>query len=540
MSPSASPTRTSSRTEALVRRLHEYHPRPEYVQTPGPYTTTHSQNRRIDFVFRTTERFPTSTTTSMDDIDTDRACIEARSRVAFVPTEKRFLRPKSATTNCAVYNSVQGLDAIAPRSFAVQLPPHASDCSSSSSIPRTPQTVKQQSSQSQAIRERAEDSQRIIGGRIAKNGTRDVFDFLVHRTASPGPIYNPSQDGIRPNVLGMKFSTQPRLQATETSNRSSSTGSDCSLDAFRLLSTWPKAPAINMGKPPVAFVHPNRQLAPPPPEEIAAAQGTPVRTVRQKQKSKLGLLHGGEKQEMDSQPIHCTEGGGKLSEDEFRSIEEEAADDELSRCLRNATTSPTLYDWGVANGEHANQRTNKLTPEASAPSQQSNRSAIQERCPSTSSRRPYSALDAPFRRCPTPVSTTISVGNVTLHSIAETTEKSASRKKSKTKVKWTAAKREHFDEDVTSSVSRSAPDSTKGSRVSLSQTLFHNGLRSSKFPLLLREDYFSPESREAVQEVLKRHFNAREHHLRTHGEEGRSWKSSETMRKQNEGATIQV
>lgn len=266
------------RAAALAARLSKFDPRPEYMQTPGPYTIRYNpSSRKVPFVFRTMERFPPPPPAPSESLDCNRAQCEPRSRNVVLPKEERFYVPPSATRDVAVYDVESGVRACEERSRSTLLPPHGTP-----SRPTSPaRSTTPPAADPTTLVPTGFNSALISGGRISKSGVRDVNDFLVKRSASPGPVYSPTYTSVEPASFGARFSTQSRMQSTTKPPRPQSADAsrcrclreypdnDSGVRNYRILSTWENAPIAAMGKPSAPFVNPNKQQAPPPPEDDA-------------------------------------------------------------------------------------------------------------------------------------------------------------------------------------------------------------------------------------------------------------------------------
>lgn len=274
------------RASALVERLSKYEPRPEYLQTPGPYPCSTGNPRKIPFVFRTMQRFPPTPPAPQDALECNIDAISERQRNVIFTKEERFLLPPSATKGATVYEVEKGLRACEPKPHAILLPPHYLNCPQQQQKSETAKTPSRTSSP-----ERLECSVPVSsfrnspGGRISKTGTRDVYDFLVYRSASPGPIYSPSYAAVQGATVAVRFTTQARMpspvqaagegsgsQRTQCCSRCSENAADDQprdiQSVLSKLSTWTNAPVAAFGKPTVPFVNPNKVLSPPAPAEV--------------------------------------------------------------------------------------------------------------------------------------------------------------------------------------------------------------------------------------------------------------------------------
>jgi hypothetical protein len=277
--------------EAMANRLAKFNSRPEYLQTPGPYTIRYNpNNRKIPFVFPSMERFPPPPPVPSDSLDCNRAQCEARSRDVVFTKEERFLLPPSATKDVPVYDVESGVRLCEERAYSTLLPPHGDSTQRPSRraepavLDLPPPTPTPQGF----------NTSMIVGGRISKSGVRDVNDFLVRRSASPGPVYSPSYSAVESASFAARFSTQSRMpigdsgaedqrSITTSSGRVASSTSphrckrlgeypDCDngVRNFSVLSTWENAPVAAIGKPVTPYTNPNKQQAPPPPEDTTA------------------------------------------------------------------------------------------------------------------------------------------------------------------------------------------------------------------------------------------------------------------------------
>ncbi|CUG26656.1 Hypothetical protein, putative [Bodo saltans] len=344
--PTASPKRRvipHDYADAMVSRLAQPIGRPEYLQTPGPYTIRYNpHNRKIPFVFPAMERFPPPPPVPSDSLDCNRAQCEPRSRDIVFTKEERFLLPPSATKDVPVYDVESGVRLCEDRSYSTLLPPHGDANQRPSRRVAVVEEPPPQSPLTQGF-----NTSMIIGGRISKSGTRDVNDFLVRRSASPGPVYSPTYTAVESASFAARFSTQsrmPPISSTDGSTADRSHGSasergsraaagstspskcrclgeypDCDngVRNFSVLSTWENAPVAAMGKPVIPYTNPNKQQAPPPPEDDTA----PMRRSRGRPSSAARVLRGSvviqnsEGEAVQEEPTNRGEGGGSPDED---------------------------------------------------------------------------------------------------------------------------------------------------------------------------------------------------------------------------------
>ena len=282
------------RTKEVIDRLAHYEPRPLYEQTPGPYPIKYNPSaRRIPFVFRSSNRFDivgsggASSSSDGDgaglrpmlDID-DCRLVLPRERDVVISSGPRFAKQGCETANASKYDVEKGLRAIEPRAFAVVLAHHA-DQDANRSFNKSKATSGAPVARKEVVSSAApflSFSQELSSrGRISA-APRRTDEFFLLRSCSPGPIYAPNVDAVRPSPVYCKFSA-----AARTSSNHSTAGSarGCSEDGddrevsdvvdlqkqYTMLSTWETAPSVRMRAPREEFHNPTKQRCPPPPPD---------------------------------------------------------------------------------------------------------------------------------------------------------------------------------------------------------------------------------------------------------------------------------
>lgn len=301
---------TPKQTEEVIARLSRFEPRPEYEETPGPYPVKYNPNaRRIPFVFRSSGRFESPTGGSAKPTDEEAEAhlkcesggitIEQcsitlpRSRDIIFSSQPRVLKVVSATANASVYDVEAGLRATEPRVFSVVFPHHGDvNCGfsaqghSSNSKEASPARTANPVAVDSLSQFLSFGAALVAGsrGRISP-APRKTDESFILRSCSPGPIYAPKLDAIRPTPSICKFSESSRMQtpkgsvdAGDDATRSHDWVREVDLtQQHALLSTWETAPTVRMRPPREEFVHPNKQRCPPPPADDDAEGSSPVK-----------------------------------------------------------------------------------------------------------------------------------------------------------------------------------------------------------------------------------------------------------------------
>lgn len=216
-----SPRRPFSRQAAaeLVDRLATPSDRIERLDTPGPYAVPAAPfaSTRFPMRIRQSPRWPPPRPAPHDRIDCDYSATEPRAASVVFSSEPRFrgAYTVAAATDC--YDVDAALRKTERRTFAAtfaSLQPSrrvrdgAAAPTSQPSSPRSPLLTR---AASFGDRSMAAAPNRIRGGAFTKSTRDTMAGMLGGRPQSPGPIYNPSHDAVRPAVASGVFSTAPRV-----------------------------------------------------------------------------------------------------------------------------------------------------------------------------------------------------------------------------------------------------------------------------------------------------------------------------------------
>lgn len=228
----------SPKRRPVSARLHDLAQptdRVEFLDTPAGYHWEDTRdNRKIPFVFRTSERFPPTPPPFSESLECNLAAVEPKPHVAVIADAPRW--PPDSTEKIKQYDVEKGLRALEAKTFAATF----------ATSQRPEPKVASSHMPNQEYLTIAHT--RHVGGKFTGE-RRNTEEHFVIRRQSPGPIYAPKFTAVDPKPTITVFSSQPREPPVKSLGPGPLAYAD-SVAQTDNLSTHRKAPCVRIGAVP--------------------------------------------------------------------------------------------------------------------------------------------------------------------------------------------------------------------------------------------------------------------------------------------------